>query len=219
MVFPSGPGIPRQMGCQMSCQGVRRRGRVGHSRGRGAHVAERVKGRALQIDEVLDITALLGEDLPSKPTAERARLLLAIPDDAILRLVLARLKLASRLPTTDLRFALDTLGCGPNMGRHHWLTQRGLPEMRGMLARATLSQLARDYTYERANRHREALCWNVAHSALRRPAQHRGMINTPPQRTSPRNRHYFREANIIFRLQEGLGHFPTTSTIRSHSYG
>lgn len=30
-------------------------------------------------DDVLDITALLGEDLPGQPTAERARLLLAIP--------------------------------------------------------------------------------------------------------------------------------------------
>ena len=96
-------------------------------------------------DEVLDITALLGEDLPGKPKAERARLLLAVPDDGILRLVLARLKAEPQLPTTDLRFALDILGCGPDIGRHGWLKPRGLPEMRGMLGRATLSQLARDY--------------------------------------------------------------------------
>ena len=96
-------------------------------------------------DEVLDITALIGEDLPGKPTAERARLLLAIPDDGILRLVLARLKAEPQLTTTDLRFALDILGCGPDVERHSWLKSRGLPDMRSMLAHATLSQLARDY--------------------------------------------------------------------------
>lgn len=36
-------------------------------------------------DEILDITALFGEKLPGKQAAERARLLLAIPDDGILR--------------------------------------------------------------------------------------------------------------------------------------
>jgi hypothetical protein len=100
-------------------------------------------------DEVLQITALLGDDLPGKPgklTAERARLLLAIPDDGILRLALARLKAAPKLSTTDLRFALDILGCGPDVGRHSWLTPRSLPEMRRMLAHATLAQLSRDYT-------------------------------------------------------------------------
>jgi hypothetical protein len=96
-------------------------------------------------DEVLDITALLGEGLPGKPSAERARLLLAIPDDGILRLVLARLKAEPQLTTTDLRFALDILGCGPDVERHSWLKSRGLPDMRSMLAHATLSQLARDY--------------------------------------------------------------------------
>ena len=97
-------------------------------------------------DEVLDITALLGGEIPGKPTAERARLLLAIPDEGILRLVLARLKGEPQVSATDLRFALDILGCGPDMERHSWLKRRGLPEMRGMLAHATLSQLARDYT-------------------------------------------------------------------------
>jgi hypothetical protein len=100
-------------------------------------------------DEVLHITALLGEDLPGKPgrsTAERARLLLAIPDDGIMRLALARLKAEPKLTTTDLRFALDVLGCGPDVGRHGWLAPRSLPEMRRMLAHATLAQLARDYT-------------------------------------------------------------------------
>ena len=72
-------------------------------------------------DEILDITALLGEDVPGKLTAERARLLLGIPDDGILRLVLARLKAEPNLRTTDLRFALDILGCGPDMGRYSWL--------------------------------------------------------------------------------------------------
>ena len=96
-------------------------------------------------DEVLDITALIGEDLPGKPSAERARLLLGIPDDGILRLVLARLKAEPQLTTTDLRFALDILGCGPDVERHSWLKSRGLPDMRSMLAHATLSQLARDY--------------------------------------------------------------------------
>ena len=96
-------------------------------------------------DEVLDITALIGEDLPGKPSAERARLLLAIPDDGIFRLVLARLKAEPQLTTTDLRFALDILGCGPDVERHSWLKSRGLPDMRSMLAHATLSQLARDY--------------------------------------------------------------------------
>ena len=101
-------------------------------------------------DEVLHITALLGEDLPGKPgktAAERARLLLAIPDDGIMRLALARLKAEPKLTTTDLRFALDILGCGPDVGRHHWLKPRSLPEMRSMLAHATLSQLARDYSH------------------------------------------------------------------------
>ena len=100
-------------------------------------------------DEVLHITALLGEDLPGKPgkpTAERARLVLAIPDDGIMRLALARLKATPKLSTTDLRFALDMLGCGPDVGRHSWLKPRSLPEMRSMLAHATLAQLARDYT-------------------------------------------------------------------------
>lgn len=97
-------------------------------------------------DEVLQITALLGPDLPGKPSAERARLLLAIPDDGILRLALARLKAEPKLSTTDLRFALDILGCGPDVGRHSWLTPRRLPQMRSMLAHASLSQLARDYT-------------------------------------------------------------------------
>jgi hypothetical protein len=100
-------------------------------------------------DEVLHITALLGEDLPGKPgkrTAERARLVLAIPDDGIMRLALARLKATPKLSTTDLRLALDMLGCGPDMGRHRWLKPRSLPEMRSLLAHATLAQLARDYT-------------------------------------------------------------------------
>jgi hypothetical protein len=96
-------------------------------------------------DEVLDITALIGEDLPGKPSAERARLLLAIPDDGIMRLVLARLKAEPQITTTSLRFALDILGCGPDIERHNWLKSRGLAEMRGMLAHASLSQLARDY--------------------------------------------------------------------------
>lgn len=101
-------------------------------------------------DEVLHITALLGEDLPGKPgkpSAERARLLLAIPDDGIMRLALARLKAEPKLATTNLRFALDILGCGPDIGRHSWLKPRSLPEMRSMLAHATLSQLARDYSH------------------------------------------------------------------------
>jgi len=97
-------------------------------------------------DEVLHITALLGDDLPGKPSAERARLLLAIPDEGIMRLALARLKTEPKLSTTDLRFALDILGCGPDVGRHSWLKPRRLPEMRSMLAHASLSQLARDYT-------------------------------------------------------------------------
>ena len=96
-------------------------------------------------DEILDITALLGEKLPGKQTAERVRLLLAIPDDGILRLVLARLKLEPHLTTTDLRFALNILGCGPDVGRHPWLKSRNLTDMRGKLAHASLSQLARDY--------------------------------------------------------------------------
>jgi hypothetical protein len=96
-------------------------------------------------DEILDITALLGEELPGKRSAERVKLLLAIPDDGILRLVLARLKSESHLSTTDLRFALDMLGCGPDVSRHTWLKSRGLQEMRGILGHATLSQLARDY--------------------------------------------------------------------------
>lgn len=95
-------------------------------------------------DEILDITALLGEDVPGKLTAERARLLLGIPDDGILRLVLARLKAEPHLPTTDLRFALDILGCGPDMGRYPWLKPRGLQGMRSLLAHTSLSQLARD---------------------------------------------------------------------------
>jgi hypothetical protein len=103
-------------------------------------------------DEVLQIAALLGDDLPGnlgkpgKPAAERARLLLAIPDDGILRLALARLKTEPKLSTTDLRFALDMLGCGPDVGRHRWLKSRSLPEMRSLLAHASLAQLARDYT-------------------------------------------------------------------------
>ena len=96
-------------------------------------------------DEILDITALLGEKLPGKQTAERARLLLAIPDDGILRLVLARLKLEPHLTSTDLRFALNILGCGPDVGRHPWLKSRNLTDMRGKLGHASLSQLARDY--------------------------------------------------------------------------
>ena len=96
-------------------------------------------------DEILDITALVGEEVPGKRSAERARLLLAIPDDGILRLVLARLKREPRLTTTDLRFALDMLGCGPDVGQHTWLTSRTLQQMRSILAQATLSQLARDY--------------------------------------------------------------------------
>ena len=96
-------------------------------------------------DEILDITALLGEEVPGNRSAERVRLLLAIPDDGILRLVLARLKSESKLTTTDLRFALDMLGCGPDVGRHTWLKSRGLQEMRGILGHVTLSQLARDY--------------------------------------------------------------------------
>lgn len=96
-------------------------------------------------DEILDIRALLGEELPGKQTAERARLLLAIPDDGILRLVLGRLKAEPQLTTTDLRFALDILGCGPDLDRHPWLKSRGLPDMRSQLAQASLSQLARDY--------------------------------------------------------------------------
>jgi hypothetical protein len=96
-------------------------------------------------DEILDITALLGEDVPGKLTTERARLLLSIPDEGILRLVLARLKAEPYLPTTDLRFALDILGCGPDMGRYSWLKPRGLPGMRSLLAHASLSQLAHDY--------------------------------------------------------------------------
>jgi hypothetical protein len=103
-------------------------------------------------DEVLQIAALLGDDLPGnlgkpgKPAAERARLLLAIPDDGILRLALARLKTEPKLSTTDLRFALDMLECGPDVGRHSWLKSRSLPEMRSLLAHASLAQLARDYT-------------------------------------------------------------------------
>jgi hypothetical protein len=124
-------------------------------------------------DEVLQITALLGEDLPGKPTAERARLLLAIPDDGIMRLALARLKAAPKLSTTDLRFALDMLGCGPDVGRHSWLKPRSLPEMRGMLAHATLSQLARDYT--------DALVRaENASRAIQVPAP-----STPPASTAP----------------------------------
>ena len=96
-------------------------------------------------DEILDITALLGEDVPGKLTAERARLLLGIPDDGILRLVLARLKAEPNLRTTDLRFALDIVGCGPDMGRYSWLKPRGLSGMRSLLAHASLSQLAHDY--------------------------------------------------------------------------
>src|SRR5258706_7586087 len=114
-------------------------------------------------DEVLHITALLGEDLPGKPTAERARLVLAIPDDGILRLALARLKAEPKLATTDLRFALDMLGCGPDIGRHSWLKPRNLPEMRSLLAHATLSQLARDYTDALARA-------EVASRAIRSPA-------------------------------------------------
>lgn len=96
-------------------------------------------------DEILDIAPLIGAEVPGKRSVERIRLLLAIPDDGILRLVLARLKSEPRLTTTDLRFALDMLGCGPDVGRHSWLKSRGLPEMRSILAHASLSQLARDY--------------------------------------------------------------------------
>jgi hypothetical protein len=127
-------------------------------------------------DEVLHITALLGEDLPGKPgkpTAERARLLLAIPDDGIMRLALARLKAEPKLTTTDLRFALDVLGCGPDVGRHRWLTPRSLPEMRRMLAHATLSQLARDYTHALARAEN-------ASRAIRAPAP-----STPPASSAP----------------------------------
>jgi hypothetical protein len=96
-------------------------------------------------DEILDISPLIGEEVSGKRSAERIRLLLSIPDDGILRLVLARLKSEPRLTTSDLRFALDVLGCGPDVGRHTWLKSRGLSEMRSILSHATLSQLARDY--------------------------------------------------------------------------
>jgi hypothetical protein len=61
--------------------------------------------------------------------------------------VLARLKVELSLSTTDLRFALDILGCGPDMGRYPWLKPRGLPGMRSLLAHASLSQLAHDYDW------------------------------------------------------------------------
>jgi len=127
-------------------------------------------------DEVLHITALLGEDLPGKPTAERARLLLAIPDDGIMRLALARLKAEPKLTTTDLRFALDMLGCGPDVGRHSWLTPRSLPEMRSMLAHATLAQLARDYTHALARA-------EAASRAIRAPAPFTSPAATAPTLT------------------------------------
>jgi hypothetical protein len=119
-------------------------------------------------DEVLDITALLGEDVPGKLTAERARLLLAIPDEGILRLVLARLKAEPHLATTDLRFALDILGCGPDMARYPWLKPRGLAGMRSLLAHASLSQLAHDYD-----------------EALRRAEAHTQIVKKPPVTASP----------------------------------
>jgi hypothetical protein len=126
-------------------------------------------------DEVLQITALLGEDLPGKPTAERARLLLAIPDDGVMRLALARLKAEPKLATTDLRFALDMLGCGPDVGRHSWLKPRSLPEMRSLLAHATLAQLARDYTDALARA-------EAASRAIRLPAP---VHPHPPAPTAP----------------------------------
>ena len=119
-------------------------------------------------DEILDITALLGEDVPGKLTAERARLLLGIPDDSILRLVLARLKAEPHLPTTDLRFALDILGCGPDLGRYPWLKPRALSGMRSLLAHASLSQLARDYD-----------------DALRRAEANAQIVKKPPLAASP----------------------------------
>ena len=125
-----------------------------------------------------DITALLGEELPGKRSAERVRLLLAIPDDGILRLVLARLKSESHLSTTDLRFALDMLGCGPDVSRHTWLKSRGLQEMRGILGHATLSQLARDYG--------EALRKVERNKLLPRPERMQILPSVPsPQLDSP----------------------------------
>lgn len=108
-------------------------------------------------DEILDISALVGEDMPGKRSTERVRLLLAIPDEGILRLVLARLKNEPKLATTDLRFALDMLGCGPDVGRHTWLKARGPQEMRSILAHVALSQLARDYGEELSKMERNKL--------------------------------------------------------------
>ena len=149
-------------------------------------------------DEVLDITALIGEDLPGKPTAERARLLLAIPDEGILRLALARLKGEPQLSATDLRFALDIVGCGPDMERHSWLKRRGLPEMRGMLAHATLSQLARDYNDALARAEATSrvvkkpaiapLPSSPAPSPGAPPTEPEAKINTPPSNAEPQAR-------------------------------
>jgi hypothetical protein len=119
-------------------------------------------------DEILNITTLLAEDVPGKLTTERARLLLSIPDEGILRLVLARLKVEPHLSTTDLRFALDILGCGPDMGRYPWLKPRGLPGMRSLLAHASLSQLAHDYD-----------------EALRRAEANAQIVKKPPIAPSP----------------------------------
>jgi hypothetical protein len=132
-------------------------------------------------DEILDITALLGEDVPGKLTAERARLLLGIPDEGILRLVLARLKAEPHLSTTDLRFALDILGCGPDMGRYSWLKPRGLPGMRSLLAHASLSQLAHDY--DEALRRAEAASQIVKKPPVAFPS------SETPGRTEPPNLH------------------------------
>lgn len=129
-------------------------------------------------DDVLRITALVGDGLPGKPSAERARLLLAIPDDGILRLALARLKAEPKLSTTDLRFALDILGCGPDVGQHTWLHPRRLPEMRSMLAHATLSQLARDYTAALARA-------EAASRVVRFPAPPQPPAALPPQTIRP----------------------------------
>lgn len=59
-------------------------------------------------------------------------------DDGILVLVVARLKAESQLSTTDLRFALDILGCGPDVGQHSWFKPRALSQMRSMLAYVSL---------------------------------------------------------------------------------
>jgi hypothetical protein len=106
--------------------------------------------------------------VPGKLTTERARLLLGIPDEGIHRLVLARLKVEPHLSTTDLRFALDILGCGPDMGRYPWLKPRGLSGMRGLLAHASLSQLAHDYD-----------------EALRRAEANAQIVKKPPVTASP----------------------------------